>query len=120
MLAPKRKSQQRFEQANHLCDAVIRVLPTPAHGLVLLVGWRHADCRGVFRKSLNELSACTGLSKRQIQRIVESLVAIGALKVFREQRGTIPTSYLITGEPTARVDTDVHSKPTARVDTGDA
>lgn len=96
---PKRKSAQRFEQVNVLCDQVIRNLPTPTHALVLLIGWRHANEKRVFRKSAKELASFAGVSKRHMQNILDELIEIGALRVVRERQGTIPTCYLITGKP---------------------
>ena len=99
----KRKSVQRFEQVNLLCDQVIRNLPTPTHGLVLLIGWRHADEKRVFRKSSTELAKFVGVTRRHMQKILDDLIAIGALRIVKERQGTIPTSYQITGKPRALV-----------------
>lgn len=95
----KRKSQQRFEQVNLLCDQVVRNLPTPTHGLVLLVGWRHANANRVFRKSSSELARFIGVTKRHMQKILDDLIEIGAIRVVVDCKGTIPTSYEITGNP---------------------
>jgi hypothetical protein len=96
---PKRKSAKRFEQVNLLCDQVVRNLDTPLHALVLLIGWRHANERCVFRKSANELAKFAGVSKRHMQNVLDDLIKAGAIKVVKERQGTIPTSYLITGKP---------------------
>ncbi len=95
----KRKSVQRFEQVNLLCDQVLRNLPTTTHGLVLLVGWRHADGSRVFRKSASELAKIVGVSKRHMQTILDDLIEIEALKIVSQCKGTIPTRYQITGKP---------------------
>lgn len=95
----KRKSVQRFEQVNLLCDQVLRNLPTPTHGLVLLIGWRHANEKRIFRKSAPELARFIGVSKRHMQKIIDDLIEVGALKIASEPLGSIPTSYQITGKP---------------------
>lgn len=95
----KRKSQQRFEQVNVLCDEVLRCLPSISSRLVLLLGWRHANPQRLFRKSSAELSRAAGISKRQVQRALDELVAIGALKLIKPECGSIPRTYQITGSP---------------------
>ena len=95
----KRKSVMRFEQVNVLCDEVLRNLPTATHGLVLLVGWRHADGKRVFRKSASELARIVGVSRRHMQTILDDLIEIGALQIVKNRQGTIPASHLITGQP---------------------
>ncbi len=95
----KRKSQQRFEQVNLLCDQVLQCLPSVSCRLVLLLGWRHASPQRIFRKSSNELATSAGLSKRQVQRALDQLVGIGALKIVELERGSIPRTYQITGLP---------------------
>ena len=99
MLPEKRKSNKRFEQVNMLCDEVIKNMPTPTHALVLLVGWRHADKRSTFQKSMTQIAESVGLQKRRVQRIVDDLISIGALKIITPQKGSIPTRYQITGHP---------------------
>lgn len=100
----KRKSVKRFEQVNLLCDKVLQNLPTPTHGLVLLVGWRHANERRIFRKSSSELARALGMSKRQMQRVLDDLECVGAIKLVSERRGTLPPEYQITGKPRASDD----------------
>jgi Fic family protein len=95
----KRKSQQRFEQINLLCDEVLQNLPTISSRIILLIGWRHANPQGFFRKSSNELATAAGVSKRQAQRAIYELVKIGALKIVKRQQGSIPRTYQITGRP---------------------
>ena len=115
----KRKSHRRFEQVNLLADQVVQNLPTPTHGLLLLICWRHADVRCILRKSLNELATAAGISKRQAKRIVDDLVRVDALEVIRARQGTIPTVYRITGKPKPSVDAHVHTKAKASVVTHD-
>lgn len=95
----KRKSQQRFEQVNCLCDEVLRCLPSLSCRVVLLLGWRHATPQRMFRKSSNELANSAGISKRQVQRALDELVEVGALKIVQQERGSIPRTYQITGLP---------------------
>lgn len=108
----KRKSVQRFEQVNLLCDQVLRNLPTTTHGLVLLVGWRHADQNRVFRKSATELARIVGVTRRHMQTVIDDLIEIGALRIVKERQGTIPTSYSITGKPRSLVVN--HSSPLSK------
>ena len=94
----KQKSEIRFRHVNHLCDKVIKHLE-PSHALVLLVGWRHADVRSVFRLSESRISECTGISTRHIRNIIHALVKAGALVIVEPGIGTRATQYRITGEP---------------------
>ncbi len=115
----KGKSRKRFQQINLLCDEVIMHLPTTTHGLLLLVGWRHADERRCFRKSTPELAESLNLTKRHCQRVIDQLIEIGALKVIVPASGTRPATYLITGKPRSpRGDTGVIPKPDSRGDMG--
>ena len=95
----KRKSVQRFEQVNLLCDEVLQCLPSLSCRVVLLLGWRHATPQRLFRKSSNELARAAGISKRQVQRALDELVEIGALRIVHQERGSIPRTYQITGQP---------------------
>lgn len=99
MHAKKTKSRKRFEQVNTLCDEVLRNLPSLSARLVILIAWRHADIRACFRKSASEIGRSAGLSKRQVQRALTSLVEVGAIRVVSQERGSIPRVYQITGQP---------------------
>ena len=114
----KRTSHNRFEQVNLLCDSVLANLKTPTHAAVLLVGWRHADKNGIFRKSTKELARFLAISHRRMRQVLDDLIACGALKIVRRQQGTIPTYYRITGEP--RGDAQFPAKPKARGDVTDS
>jgi hypothetical protein len=117
MDSSKGKSRRRFQQVNLLCDKVIMHLPTPTHGLLLLVGWRHADEHRCFRASTPELAKSVNVTKRHCQRLIDQLVEIGALKVVLPASGTRPATYLITGKPRSpRGDTSVISRPVPRGD----
>ena len=109
MIGKKRKSHMRFEQVNHLVDKVLPTLPGQIEGLVLMVGWRHANIKFQFRKSLSELAQTCGISKRHMQRVLERMEKGGVIKTVSPPRGSIPRVYQITGRlwsPTG--DTHVH------------
>ncbi len=95
----KQKSGMRFEQLNLLVDQVLHRLPSLSHRVVLLVGWRHAKPNGEFRASSQQIADAAGISKRQAVRTIDDLVAIGALEVTGQERGSIPRTYKITGRP---------------------
>jgi hypothetical protein len=90
-------SEKRFKHVNHLCDHVIRHL-NPSQGLLLFIGWRHADKLGVFTLSHSRMAKHSGLSVRHVKRVVAELVARQALKVLEEGGGTRPATYKITGK----------------------
>jgi|LakMenE18May11ns_1017448.scaffolds.fasta_scaffold8260629_1 DNA-binding MarR family transcriptional regulator len=95
---PRQKSEIRFKHVNHLCDEVLRNLE-PSQALVLLIGWRHADTRSVFRLSAGRIADYTGLSIRQVKRILDSLVKVGAIVILEQGGGTQSNKYRITGHP---------------------
>jgi hypothetical protein len=94
-----KKAEIRFRQVNHLCDRVIKHLE-PSHGLVLLIGWRHADTKNTFSLSESRIAESTGLTVRHIRTVIHKLIDIGALILVEPGLGTKAATYRITGEPT--------------------
>ena len=94
----REKSEIRFKHVNHLCDNVIKHLE-PSQALVLIIGWRHADTKSTFRLSAGRIAGYTGLSIRQVKRILDSLVKVGAIVVLEQGGGTQSNRYGITGRP---------------------
>ncbi len=120
MIGKKRKSHMRFEQVNHLVDRVLPTLPGQIEGLVLMVGWRHANSKSQFRKSTCELARTCGITKRHMQRVLDRMEESGVIKTVSQQRGTIPRIYEITGHVwSPRGDTHVTSSKNARGDIRD-
>ena len=103
---PKEKSRLRFQQANQLCDEVVRNLPNATSGLVLLVCWRHADEEGVFCLSESRIAESIGKSERQTRRTMHELKKLGAIKLVKKAIGTRPPTYVLTGKPRG----DIHDR----------
>jgi len=95
---PRKKSDIRFRHVNHLCDRVLRNLKT-SEALILLIAWRHADVRSTFALSESRFAEQSGISQRQVIRILDGLIQAGALKILEPGVGTKSTRYKITGEP---------------------
>lgn len=95
MTPKKEKSHLRFQQINRLCDEVLRKLRTPAHGLVLIVCWRHADEYGRFQLSHTRIAESVGLGRRHVIDLMDDLESAQAIKVIRKGSGTSATRYRI-------------------------
>jgi hypothetical protein len=95
----KAKAAVRFQQVNLLIDEVLRHMPHQTTALVLIVCWRHADRRGIFRVRASVIGESVRLSKRQVQGHLRTLRAIGAIKQTKPAGGTMPPEYQITGHP---------------------
>ncbi len=104
---PKEKASVRFQQVNLLCDQVLRNLPNASSGLVMLVCWRHADEDGVFCLAVSRIAQSTGKSERQIQRTMNELQKVGAIKQVKPAIGTRAPTYVLTGNPRG----DMHDIP---------
>ena len=87
-------------------------LPTATHKLVLLAFADHANQECVCWPSMPRIAWMTGLSARQTRRIVQSLIASGALEVISEAGHRMSRRY--------RVRTDrLTPLPERKADTGD-
>lgn len=85
-------------------------LPTATHKLVLLAFADHASDEGVCWPSMRLISWKTGLGRRQTTRIVQGLIANGALEVISESRPRRSRRYRVradklTALPDRRADT---------------
>ena len=111
---PKRKSQKRFEQLNHIVDNVVAKLPT-RHTAALFVCFRHAREGGHFRLSVARLASTLGINRRTAQRLLHELEQWGVIRTVKPEQGTIPRCFQITGT-IRRGDTQTapSNKPTTR------
>ncbi len=94
---PKRRSQKRFEQLNHLVDNVAPSLPSATHTAALLCCYRHAKPSGVFSVSTDRLAAAIGVKRRRMQQIFDELESLGVIRLIEPHKGPLPAKYLITG-----------------------
>ena len=97
-MTTKATSAKRFEQLNDLVDNVIQQLPTPTHGLVLVVCWRHANRNRQFRISHGRIAESIKVSRRSAIRIMKSLESVGVIKLIAKGGGTQASTYEITGK----------------------
>jgi len=86
-MTTKAKSRQRFEQFNHLIDHTVKQLPTPTHGLVLAVCWRHADQNQVFELSHSRIADALGVTRRHIVDIMADLQGLESIRLMRKGGG---------------------------------
>lgn len=94
---PKRKSQKRFEQLNHIVDNVAPTLKSASHVAVLLVCYRHAWTGGTFQISNRRIADSAGTTHRHARRVMDDLEAAGVIELVAEHQGPIPRRYRITG-----------------------
>ena len=80
--SPKRKSQKRFEQLNHLCDNVIPTIPPnqSSHRAALLLLFRHASGNGGFKVSAGRLAKQLGVSERRARKVIDDLRKWGLIQ----------------------------------------
>ncbi len=97
-MTTKAKSRQRFEQLNRLIDNIVSQLPTPTHGLVLVVCWRHADQNQVFELSHSRIADALGVTRRHIVDIMADLQGLESIRLMRKGGGTRASRYRITGQ----------------------
>lgn len=105
MQPEKRKSHKRFEQLNELIDGITGTLPTPTHGMALMVCFRHGRPGGRFRVAIDRIADSAGISRRQAQRVLDDLERMGVVELLKEHQGPIPRLYRITGR---RANGDTH------------
>ena len=106
---PKRKSQKRFEQLNHIVDNVAPTLASASHVAVMLICYRHAREGGTFQVSNRRIAHSAGVTERHVKRVMGDLESCGAIELQREHQGPIPRRYRITGR-SANGDTHVPIK----------
>ncbi len=118
MSTSKTKSARRFEHLNIIVDKMLRRLPA-RHGLALLVFFRHADVKGVFRVSALDLAKSLGIHARNARKIFDDLETWQVIRLVEPRRGTIPRVFIITGKlrrkKAASGDARAHTKPNPSV-----
>ena len=92
-----RQHDQRSRQFNLMIDVLLSQLPTPTHGLVLVVCWRHADQNQVFELSHSRIAEALGVTRRHIVDIMVDLQQLESIRLMRKGGGVKASRYKITG-----------------------
>jgi hypothetical protein len=94
----KATSSKRFEQINMIVDEIVKQLPTPTHGLALIVCWRHANASRQFSLSHSRLAKALGVSRRSAIRTMNTLLEVGVIRRVEMGSGATSSRYEITGK----------------------
>jgi hypothetical protein len=94
----KATSSKRFEQINMIVDEIVKQLPTPTHGLALIVCWRHANASRQFSISHSRLAKVLGVSRRSAIRTMNTLLEVGVIRRVEMGSGATSSRYEITGK----------------------
>jgi CRP-like cAMP-binding protein len=94
----KATSSKRFEQINMIVDEIVKQLPTPTHGLALIVCWRHANASRQFNLSHNQLAEALRISRRSAIRTMNTLLKVGVIRRVKKGAGATSSRYEITGK----------------------
>ena len=102
--APKKKSQERFEQNNYLARTIAKTLRTPTHVAALWMAWTYANPKGEFEMSASLLGQLVGISPRSAQRVIHELREDGVICYAEgEANNGYANKYKITFKPPSRV-----------------
>jgi len=107
----KAKSSKRFEQINMILDEVVNQLPTPTHGLALVVCWRHANVKRQFSLSHNQLAGALRISRRSAIRTMNTLLEVGVIRRVKMGAGLTSSRYEITGKLVTPMSPPLRVKP---------
>ena len=99
--SPKRKSQKRFEQMNHLCDVVIPSLPPnqSSHRAALLLLFRHASGGGGFKVSAGRLAKMLGVGERRAREVIGDLRRWGLIEHLPDHDTPLARAHRFTFRP---------------------
>ena len=95
-MSPQEKSSSRWEQFNIIVDVMISRLST-RQALAVVVMFRHADVNRRLKLSASQLAKALGTQIRNARKVLTELEQLGVIRTIEPRRGTIPTTYEITG-----------------------
>ena len=98
--APKRKSQERFEQNNYLARTVAKTLRKPSHVAALWMFWTYADMHGRFEMSAALLGSLLGVTTRAAQKILVEMREDGIIQYAKDKAANgVANKFKLTWQP---------------------